>query len=397
MDRAKRCVNIDWLEMYVWEPSQARDENYFTSLGFMVRARDYGTKHWSQVFTILDDNGNDFMEVRRAPRHGAQDHHTVYPDCACNLRLVNRYCYYDTACWMMSQFIERHGYQIRRIYRLDLCIDLKQFDKGDKPETVVRRIIRHSYAKVYQAERTTHGQDHWNECDDNSLSWGKKKSMVVTRFYNKSLELAQVKDKPWIRQAWYEAGLLPDPITPILTDSQGKVIGDAVWRLEFQINSSARGWLVIDDNDSQQYVEHTLECYWNRPMIQQAIACLAEHYFNFRVFKRGVKKYDCPQKILFEWSDEDLHYKLSNSLARRAYDSKGSQMLAWISKIRASVPNPDVFKALDVIESHLRTTIKRQTNITATDPKIEVYRCMWPDETRGKTDDEVLAMFADVF
>lgn len=392
-----RCVNIDWLEMYCYEPKEPRPAEYFEGLGLDVTRREYGTKHWSEVFTIHDENGCEFMEVRRAPRHGAGDHHTIYPDNACNLRLVNRYCYFDTAAWIMSDFIEKHDYQIRRIFRIDLAIDLKIFDSGDKPESVVRRIVRHKYTKIYQSRRSVHGADHWSDCDDNSISWGKKGSMVVTRFYNKSLELAEVHDKPWIRQAWFESGLIDDPIAPIIVDEHGRVVGDPVWRLEFQINSSARGWFVAEGDHKNEYVEHTLETYWNRPLIQQAIACLVSHYFNFRIFEPNKTKYDCAEKILFKWSTEDVHYTLRNGLVRRTYDNKGSQALRWVNRLRAMMPSEDVSRALDVVESKLRTMTKHEINWDADDPKIMVYRAVNPDLTRGMSDKQVLDLFEGAF
>lgn len=392
-----RCVNIDWLEMYCYEPKDPRPADYFEGLGFEVTRREYGSKNWEQIFTVHDDSGAEFMEIRRSPRHGGRDHHAILPDNACTLRLVNRYCYYDTAAWIMSNFIEKHGYIIRRIFRLDLALDLKVFDSGDKPESVVRRIVRHKYTKIYQSNRTIHGADHWSDCDDNSISWGRKKSMVVTRFYNKSLELAQVHDKPWIRQAWYEAGLIDDPISPIVLDPTGRVVGDAVWRLEFQINSSARGWFVAEGDHKNDYVEHVLEAYWNRQLITQAIACLVDHYFNFRIFEPNKSKYDCAPKILFKWSDQDTCYTLRNSLVRRTYDAKGSQALRWINRMRAMMPGEDTKAALDVLESKIRTMVKAEINFEADDPKIEALRAIVPEMTFGMTDAKVLDLFADVF
>lgn len=393
----KRCVNIDWLEMYCYEPSEPRTPEYFESLGFFVARRPYGTKHWSEVFTIHDDRGDDFIEVRRSPRHPEGQHHTILPDNACTLRLVNRYCYFDSAAWIMSNFIEKHHYLIRRIYRIDLAIDLKVFDSGDKPEKVMRRIVRHKYTKIYQAERTIHGVDHWNDCDDNSISWGKKKSMVVTRFYNKSLELAQVHDKPWIRQSWYESGLIDDPLAPIVLDKNGRVVGDPIWRLEFQINSSARGWFVAEGDHHNDYVEHTLEAYWNRQLITQAIANLVDHYFNFRIYEPGKTKYDCKPKELFKFTTDDEPYTLRNSLVRRTYDGSAPQALRWISRLREMIPSPDVSKALDVVEERIRTILKVQTGFEGVDPRIMVYRAVNPDVTRGMNDEQVLKLFEGTF
>jgi len=355
-----RCVNIDWLELYCYEPITPRDPQYYEARGLSVRVREYGTRHWAQVFTILDDVGEDFIEVRRAPRKTVNGKHAIYPDNACNLRLVNRYCYFDTAMWLMNDFIEKHGYMIRRIYRLDICLDFLKFDSGDDPEDVARRIIRHKYAKVYQSERTAHGRDYWNGCEDNSLSWGRKGSMIVTRFYNKSLELAMVHDKPWIKQAWHRCGLIKDPIAPIIVGKDGRVVGDAVWRVEFQINSSARGWFVDDSQDKPEYVPHTIETYWSKPLLLQAFANLARHYFDFRIYEPAKKKYDCRKKELFNIKIEDDTYTLKNTLAKRSYDKTMSQQLKWLLQIRGGVYDADDVAACERLIATIKERERRQ-------------------------------------
>lgn len=394
---AKRCVNIDWLEVYAYEPNEPRDIEYFVSCGLMVQARDYGTKHWEQVFTLLDDTGAEFLEVRRKPRPTATGHHAILPDDACTLRVVNRYCYYDTVCWILNDFMIRHRYTFRRIYRLDLCIDFKRFDRGDDPQRVMKRIVNHVYTKVYQSERTIHGRDHWSESTDNSISWGRKRSMVVTRMYNKSLELATVKDKPWIRQAWYECGLIDDPIAPVIIDHDGNVIGEPVWRVEFQINSSARGYYKAEGDGRDLWVEHTLETYWNRQLILQAIATLCEHYFNFRIFKQGRPKYECERKVLFDFKVEDTGYHLTNSVVRRTYDNTGSQILRWIEKIRTAIPSAETTAACNQLEAKVRQLVRVQTGFEGNDPKVYALRAAAPDITRGLSDEEVRDLFADVF
>lgn len=356
-----RCINLDWLELYCYEPLEPRDINYFERLGISVRDREYGTRHWSQVFTLVDDRGEDFLEVRRCPRAKVGEHHTILPDNACTLRLVNRYCYYDTAMPIMADFLERHGYQFRRIFRLDLCLDLVKFDSGDDPQDVMRRISRHIYAKVYQARRSIHGEDRWNACDDNSVSWGKKGSMVVTRFYNKTMELAEQKDKPWIRQAWYECDLVDDPATCLLRNPDGTFIHPCVWRLEYQINSSARGWFVIDGGERTEYVEHTIEAYWNRENILQAFANLTEHYFQFRIYRQGVRKYDCKPKVLFDFGQYDKTYRLRNSLVRRVYPETSDRWLRMLQAFRLTLTNQVDRELVDrLIASQEQTKLLRE-------------------------------------
>lgn len=369
-----RCINLDWFELYCYEPTEPRDMMYFVRQGFVVRDREYGTKHWSQVFTLVDDRGEDFLEVRRCPRAKVGAHHTILPDNACTLRLVNRYCYYDTAMPMMAMFLESHKYIFRRIYRLDLALDFVTFDSGDKPADVMRRIAKHVYAKVYQARRSIHGVDRWNDCVDNSVSWGNKNSMVVTRFYNKTLELAENKDKPWIRQAWYHCKLVDDPATCLLRNPDGSFCSPCVWRLEFQINSSARGWFVIDGGDRNEYVEHTIEAYWNRTNMLQAFANLTDHYFQFRIFKQGVRKYDCKQKVLFDFGEQDKTYSLKNSLVRRVYPETNDRWLRMLRDFRSYLYDPDDIAAVDHLIARQAETKLRHEGYDWADDVVAKWR-----------------------
>ena len=190
--------------------------------------------------------------------------------------------------------------------------------------------------------------------------------MIVTRFYNKSLELATQHDKPWIKQAWKECGLIDDAIAPILVGKDGRVIGDAVWRVEFQINSSARGWFVNDAGDKPEYVEHAMETYWNRGLLLLAFKNLADHYFDFRIFEPGKKKYACRRKELFAIEVEDDDYTLKNTLAKRSYDATMSQQLKWMMQIRQGVYDPDDVQACE----RLIETIRRRE---ARGQGIEIY------------------------
>ena len=61
-----RCVNIDWLEVSCEESNMRYPCNaeYFRQQGYFVHERDYGTRVWGEVFTIEDEEGHDWIEVR---------------------------------------------------------------------------------------------------------------------------------------------------------------------------------------------------------------------------------------------------------------------------------------------------------------------------------------------
>lgn len=68
----QRCVNLDWVEVYCLESGKnfPHDANYFRECGYFVREREYGTRQYNQMFTILDENDLGFIEVRRDPVSG---------------------------------------------------------------------------------------------------------------------------------------------------------------------------------------------------------------------------------------------------------------------------------------------------------------------------------------
>lgn len=347
-----RCINIDWFECYCLEVNGARDAEYFRALGFFVKERDYGTPHMSEVFTIEDKYGDNFIEIRRAPKSKAGKH-TIYPENACNIRLVNRYCYMDNAGEIMADFINQHGYEFRRIFRLDLAMDFVRFDKGEWPAKVMRAIVNYSYRKIYQANRRIVGTETWDKCVDNYISWGKKDSMVVTRFYNKSKELKDLGyKKPWIVQAWLEAGLITDPVRLVHVDEKGVETCPEVWRLEFQINSSARKYACLDTDQGKVWINHDLDTYLHRDRLLDPFQELAKHYFQFRIYRKNVRKYDCPQKILFDFQEDKETYRLTNTANDRIRTTAVNSCLLYIQKLRAQTLDGKCIKALDILENY---------------------------------------------
>ena len=88
-----RCVNIDWLEVSCEESNMRYPCNaeYFRTQGYFVHERDYGTRVWGEVFTIEDEEGHDWIEVRREPPSGDSEFKGL-TQFSCRLRLVNAQC-----------------------------------------------------------------------------------------------------------------------------------------------------------------------------------------------------------------------------------------------------------------------------------------------------------------
>lgn len=302
----KRCVNIDWLEVHCLEDMSRYplDAYYFQRDGWHVERREYGTRVYEQMFTIYDSHDEPFVEVRRQPK-SSNDMAGVLDVNSCHIRLVNRYCYFADCVKRLREFLAMYNYQFRRIFRIDLCMDFERFDLGDDPQKFITRYLSHKFSKINQCNRTTRGTDRWDGCEDNYISWGQPKSVVSTKLYNKTKELAEAHDKPYIRQSWMAAGLITNPITMVKVRADGTQYTPTIWRVEFSIRSGAAGWAVLEDcngaKNKKKPIANTLDCYDTKEKQLQMFASLAHHYFHFKYYEPNQRKDRCKDKVLFHF------------------------------------------------------------------------------------------------
>lgn len=311
-----RCVNIDWLEVFVEESNRRFPCNadYFRSRGYIVSERDYGTRIYSEMFTINDEHDNPLIEIRRNAK-SADSSFSGLTQMSSHIRLTNYACYQDGCVQFLRDFLLANDYTFKRIYRIDVCYDFELFDSGDKPARFARRYVEKKYTKINQCHVSAHGEDNWSSFDWQTLSWGARSSMVQTKMYNKSKELAvEGYKKTYILWAWFVCGLISDPVNRTKVDSDGHVYTPEIWRVEFSMKSSADNWITIEDQsgkrEKKKAVKHTLSMFDSRDKLWQRFEDLAQHYFRFKIWKKGVRKDRCPDKVLFNFNVDRPVWKI---------------------------------------------------------------------------------------
>lgn len=331
----KRCVNIDWLEVYVLESNERYPCNaeYYRKQGYLVKERDYGTRVYREMFEIVDQMNNPLIEIRRNPASGTADFHGL-TEFSSHIRIPNWMLYQGNPIGFLRDFLLKNDYIFKRIYRIDICYDFERFDFGDLPARFARRYLQGIYRKINQCHLTAHGFDSWNGCNYNSLSWGSPSSMVSTKLYNKTLELKQGKtDKPWIKTAWMINDLIDNPCSMTKRDTNGELYHPEIWRVEFSMKSEADGWIVWEMQNRKkvrkQTIPHRLDMFDSPDKVWQRFQNLAFHYFHFKhveylndgpvievkdgllvhsdVELRPKRKDRCRDKALFKW-DEGLEF-----------------------------------------------------------------------------------------
>lgn len=372
-----RCVNIDWLEVYVLESNNEYPCNadYFRRKGYLVHEREYGTRVYQEMFEIVDEQNNPLIEIRRNPASGASSFHGL-TEFSSHIRIPNWMLYQGNPVDFLREFLLRHDYIFKRIYRIDICYDFEKFDYGNSPARFVRRYIEGKYRKINQCRRATHGFDGWNGCEENSISWGSRSSMVSTKLYNKTLELKEAKnDKPWIKTAWMLAGLIDNPCSMTKKDTNGELYHPDIWRVEFSMKSEADGWIVYEMQSRKKVVKqaipHRLEMFDSKDKIWQRFQNLAYHYFHFKHReyigaqnglammalcavdspgeKRLQRKDRCRDKELFKWDDDVEFVQLRSAPSPSKRSHKDELLRRRLLEYKLNHPDAQIRTACDVI------------------------------------------------
>lgn len=366
---AYRCINLDWLEVYCLEDDRTypHDEDYFRRCGYEVRSRGYGTRVYTQMFTILNDHLEPLIEVRRVPVGAFKSgEKCILEPYSCHLRLCNSTCYRDDAARFLDDFLKQHGFHFQRISRVDICLDFEYFDSGDDPQKFVKRYLNRTYMKINQANISAHGKDELDGITFNSLSWGSPVSAISTKLYNKTLEIKQVKDKPYIRQAWFLSHLVDNPVTLMRCPTPTTAYEPVIWRLEFSIRSSLKGWLTMKtehgEHNKFQSVRNTLDIFYTRESMLNLFASIQYHYFYFVYYEEGKRKYACKQKQLFDFSSQQTQfYRVDKVATAKPLDKSVPALIKRLQHYRLTHPQPALVQACDTLLADLQDTELRST------------------------------------
>lgn len=271
MKPAIKCINLDWLEVFCIENDNL-DAKYFQRLGWNVSEREYGTPLYKEMFTLLNEHGKPFLEIRRNP-YSLKENGGIFEKGSCHIRLSNRTLYTYNPIQQLQEFLIKYNYTFKGITRIDIACDQLVFDNGMNPETLIEKYMAGTILKNRNSRINVHGSEKADGRNWNSIKWGSPSSPLSTKIYDKTLELKEASDKLYIKDAWVKAGLCDlqkivydykDKKTGIEEKRSKMVIVKAgtkteeertideveevkVWRVEFSIKSEARNWITIDN------------------------------------------------------------------------------------------------------------------------------------------------------
>lgn len=271
MEPAVKCINLDWLEVFCLEDG-CLDAGYFKRLGWNVSEREYGTPLYKEMFTLLNEHGKPFLEIRRNP-YSLKENGGIFEIGSCHIRLSNRTLYTYNPIQQLQEFLVKYKYTFKGITRIDIACDQLVFDNGMNPEKLIADYMAGSILKNRNSRINVHGSEKADGRNWNSIKWGAASSPLSTKIYDKTLELKEASDKLYIKDCWVKAGLCD--LQKVVYEYKDKKSGTTekrskmmivkagtkteqereiedveevkIWRVEFSIKSEARNWITIDN------------------------------------------------------------------------------------------------------------------------------------------------------
>lgn len=259
----KYAISLDWMQFYCERSPWVIPSSFTTTKGgYEVEKQSYSTNLWMDVY-IVKHRGIEFATLCCNPRNGGM------PERGCTLKLANRVLYSHEWLSESKSIMAEMGLQYKGITRVDVCYDCNRLAGGRSVPAFLMQYFSHAPYCEGHIIRSGSRKVTINACRSNAgaveisaMRWGSKGSDIGAYCYNKSLELREVKDKPWIRETWEKAGLVDtfndeewnklsekDKKRAIENGNAGSYIKNPVWRFEISIKAHGKDLLNIETGE----------------------------------------------------------------------------------------------------------------------------------------------------
>lgn len=312
-------ISIDWLQAFCIG-SLIDDGDYPYNDGFLrVERQDGGTANFVRRLLVFH-KGVEIATILQQPKYA------IFDKKMTEVKLHNRVLYTAVPCKVLVCILKSLGLTYRGISRIDLACDCNTLAGGRSVEELISSFVhlgngvRGHVVRKGSAKYILHGNNHRKaHIRHESIKFGSPQSACVPYIYNKSLELISEKDKPWIREAWREAGLvhlidreglqcMTNKELAARLDDAGvsEFIRSGVWRFEISIKAKGKDLLNLSDGE---LFKLDLEQISTAEKVESLFVAYASKYFCFRECTRdGQRIRDYRDIMLFDYSNK-VDYK----------------------------------------------------------------------------------------
>lgn len=253
-------INVDWFQIFA-----EKDADLIYSPKCFYAGKTKNDKGYINQYELVD--GTEFhplyqhsyaIKLRKftLAHLFIEPRMSVLAPMSCSLKMSNRVLYASNWCWYLFDILQALHLTFKNITRVDVCADFTTFAKNLHPTEFIQRFLatkgtkkRPQYVRCGSNKYVTIGEKVQTEdgftLQTEYLRFGTRNSGTCTYLYNKSKELRDKKSKPYIQQAWIDAGLIKDE------EDQPDV-----YRLEFSITQ--KGTRIEDTSSDEERNEEMM-------------------------------------------------------------------------------------------------------------------------------------------
>ena len=273
------AINVDWLQVFCHDGNTGNLSSiYFEKSAYEFQLLPHGSRHFKELWEVHNEDGDKYAIIQRVP------HSSIISADGAIIQLCNRELYRPHYAAEFLLFLSAHKFTYKSISRLDVCFD----------SNVLRNRLRHStfITKIMQGLVLKNNQSkvQWNfssvanvgkpmEC--NSCSFGSKSSGVSTKMYNKTLEMKEQTNKPYITENWVCNGLN---------------INEDVWRIEISIKSDSSTTIRTESGEIFRLSADSLQM---QEIVEDIFFSYANKYFSFKSNTGKKNKTRMPDFLIF--------------------------------------------------------------------------------------------------
>lgn len=270
MTHGRHIIGIDWLTLYCQSPLITDSARY------KFHKRDVGGAQFKDIYDVYDlEDGERYCIIQQRP------YSPIIPKNAVMLQVCNRYLYRDNWNVTVSNFMLSHNITPMSISRIDLFCDFNTFVNGLHPKTLIKGLSNGKYRHVGRSKVTIQGRLE-EGINPAYLRIGNRESEISVYLYNKTLELKEVKDKPYIREMWVASGL---------------DVNADVWRLEASLNNQQMRTVVAETGEM---IRLDLDFFRTYGILQNVYRCAILKAFDIRINNGSGRTNRMPQLTLFK-------------------------------------------------------------------------------------------------
>ena len=324
--RRKYALNIDWLQLFCVK-TQFFVPDGVNCWGYTTKKLDHGSKYWSEIFDVWDNEGIYIGQLAATP------HRKDIDQANCVFKADNSLLYEEAAIDRVMAAIDALGLKYQGITRIDIAYDCNELYNGLQVPNLVQRYLSTEYLKcgnnsvmlwldlAYHGIETDEGLQLYSanprltkkqkekiaaeeeqrriECINaglapapsskpkllgsvpqssfGSVTWGTRSQSVQVQIYDKSKELREVKMKHHIVQSWKDAGLDLDK---------------PVYRIEFRITNRGK---MLKNLETGKYYNLSVNEILCQQQLEQLFYDYSEKYLKFFINDGHEKLQNCPR------------------------------------------------------------------------------------------------------